>query len=786
MLQDILTLYAFNIQSSLLKSYSRYLVVIDDLWSTKAWKTIRDALPDNDHRSRIITSTRNHTVASCCCLQGDYIYKMKPLSFSESRKLFLERAFGSEDLCYPHLKEVCNKILEKCAGLPLAIISISSLLADEPAREEWDRALAAMGSSLEVEAGDMTKILSLSYFDLPHPMRTCLLYLSAYPEDRVIEKWSLIQKWIAEGFIHERQGWSTYQVGEYYFNELINRNLIKPANLEDKEEYGQVLACQVHDIILDFITCKAKEENFMTSFGDAEQGKTHRVRRLSLVSRNNDEMATVSGDLSHIRSLAMFGYLPQHSASDFPALGLLDFPALCVLDLGECEDLENFHLGNVEKLLLLKYLRLGSRSDSITELPEGIGKLKYLETLDVRRLRVGKLPSTMTRLQRLVRLYGGFGPTCLWNGTIGQLQSLEELTDVEILETEVGKFLQELSQLTKLRTLSVCVQRMKKEDAARFAGTLISSHNIHHLSIRQDHLNGILLGQCRYPATFGAFRQTRYGNFYIDPELLSLESWCPSNPSAFRKMCIPDYYIDKVPNWMSLLVNLRGLELCVCRIGPEDVAILGGIPALGFLKLETFYGRNGRILVRGFRSLKYFKLIVKYCGTAVEFQEGSMAKLEVLELDIKAHEVTCVNYASDFGIQHLSALTKVDLTIYGYSGFTDEIRRLIKTALGKLGNRPTLSYFDVADLCDHFETAVSHLSELLALILLHCICSIHLAYYWPAIYFSDNFLSLCCFGLNLFSFNLFCLGSSNKLRKMPRLPFLIGYSNILMKMLCRA
>lgn len=145
-----------------------------------------------------------------------------------------------------------------------------------------------------------------------------------------------------------------------------------------------------------------------------------------------------------------------------------------------------------------------------------------------------------------------------------------------------------------------------------------------------------------------------------------------------------------------------------------------------------------------------------------------------------------MNYASDFGIQHLSALTKVDLTIFGYSGFTDEIRRLIKTALGKLGNRPTLSYFDVADLCDHFETAVSHLSELLALILLHCICSIHLAYYWPAIYFSDNFLSLCCFGLNLFSFNLFCLGSSNKLRKMPRLPFLIGYSNILMKMLCRA
>lgn len=71
----------------------RYLVVIDDIWSEKAWKTIKDALPNNDSGSRIITTTRNRTLASFCSSQGYYVYKMKPLSSADSKRLFLQRAF---------------------------------------------------------------------------------------------------------------------------------------------------------------------------------------------------------------------------------------------------------------------------------------------------------------------------------------------------------------------------------------------------------------------------------------------------------------------------------------------------------------------------------------------------------------------------------------------------------------------------------------------------------------------------------------------------------------------
>jgi disease resistance protein RPM1 len=61
---------------------------------------------------------------------------MEGLSVLDSRRLFLERIFGSSDSCPPMLKEVSNEILKKCAGLPLAIISISGLLSNRPATKD--------------------------------------------------------------------------------------------------------------------------------------------------------------------------------------------------------------------------------------------------------------------------------------------------------------------------------------------------------------------------------------------------------------------------------------------------------------------------------------------------------------------------------------------------------------------------------------------------------------------------------------------------------------------------
>ncbi|GJN34839.1 hypothetical protein PR202_gb23538 [Eleusine coracana subsp. coracana] len=176
----------------------RYHVVIDDIWTKDAWEIINYALYKNSKDSKIITTTRSHHVAkTCCSSDDDFIYKIKPLAYAESKRLFMERLFGSEDKCPAHLIRVSNSILEKCDGLPLAIVSISGLLANKALTEdEWGRVLSSIGRGLakNPDVKSMMQILSLSYFDLPHYLKTCLLYLSLFPEDSVIDKLRLVRR----------------------------------------------------------------------------------------------------------------------------------------------------------------------------------------------------------------------------------------------------------------------------------------------------------------------------------------------------------------------------------------------------------------------------------------------------------------------------------------------------------------------------------------------------------------------------------------------------------------
>ena len=94
---------------------------------------IRCALPDNDVGYTIITTTRISDVAE----QAGGAYNLKPLSLNNSRKLLYRRIFGSEIKYnnedtekYPDeaLAEVSEKILNKCAGVPLAVITMVSAL----------------------------------------------------------------------------------------------------------------------------------------------------------------------------------------------------------------------------------------------------------------------------------------------------------------------------------------------------------------------------------------------------------------------------------------------------------------------------------------------------------------------------------------------------------------------------------------------------------------------------------------------------------------------------------
>uniref|UniRef100_M8BJD1 Disease resistance protein RPM1 n=1 Tax=Aegilops tauschii TaxID=37682 RepID=M8BJD1_AEGTA len=209
----------------------RYLIIIDDVWSAQAWNTIKCAFPENNCSSRIIVTTRIIDVAKSCCLGGDdQMYELKSLSDLHSRILFFKRIFGSEKNCPDMLEEISNNILKKCGGLPLAIISIAGLLANRPGiKEEWEKVKRSIGSALEKTKSleGMRSILSLSYNDLAPNLKTCLLYLSLFPEDHVIDRTRLVRLWMVEGFISAEHGQSKQEAAENYFYKLINKSMVQ-------------------------------------------------------------------------------------------------------------------------------------------------------------------------------------------------------------------------------------------------------------------------------------------------------------------------------------------------------------------------------------------------------------------------------------------------------------------------------------------------------------------------------------------------------------------------------
>jgi hypothetical protein len=388
---------------------------MDDIWDKESWKLVRCALQESNCGSRLVI-----TIATCA---GE-AYKMQPLSHDNSKKLLYARIVDGEGNYFDSPSaEACEKVLKKCGGVPLAIITIASLLANKP-WEDWSEVYNSIGFGHKGndDVHNTRKILSFSYYDLPSHLKACLLYLGVFPEDHVIEKNSLIWMWIAEGFISKEQaaaeGAGLFELGERFFNELINRNMIQAW---ERRYEGYVDACSVHDMVLDLIHQLSSEENFVTVLmngGERQrlQGSISRRLALQRVQEHNvDRLANI--DVEKVRSIFA-------SECDFSAL-CPRLPFLRVVEMVGCYAYEYcgkdvvYHLGG---LLHLRYLRL----DFITELPREVRYLRFLQTLDLRGSFIEELPEEVGLLMQLVCLKANRRAR-VPAGLISKLTSLQEL-----------------------------------------------------------------------------------------------------------------------------------------------------------------------------------------------------------------------------------------------------------------------------------------------------------------------------------------------------------------------
>ncbi|XP_062199240.1 disease resistance protein RGA4-like [Phragmites australis] len=367
----------------------RYFLVIDDVHTKQLGSGIISAFPQlKGVDSRIIVTTTIQSVAKACSGKGGHVYKMRPLEDDKSKELF-DKIVS----CEGSPSEASSEIRKKCDGVPLALISIAQFCNGDLSQcEDAWRELRTPKEEDETLAR-MQRVLVNDYESLCSPcLQDCLLYLCMFPHGHPIRRAPLIRRWLAEG---PGMGCSSSSDALGNFSTLIDRNLIWPIN-------EKVQTCKTPGMMLEYITGISKSENFMMlscDDGTAPQD----IRRLSLHHTGySDSMRVLQQqDLSRLRTLAVF-YERQEGRLDFTKCKLLR-----VLDLEECNCVEESHLEQICKLYLLKYLSLRARA-SITKIPSRICELRLLETLDLGKETVVKVPVEILELPRLKHLLGMF------------------------------------------------------------------------------------------------------------------------------------------------------------------------------------------------------------------------------------------------------------------------------------------------------------------------------------------------------------------------------------------
>jgi Leucine-rich repeat (LRR) protein len=418
-----------------------------------------------------------------------------------------------------------------------------------------------------------------------------------FPEDYAIGKDRLIWMWIAENFIQcDKAGACAFEIGEAFFNELVNRNMIIPV-YDDDDDGTTTKGCQVHDMVLDLIYSLSSEVNFVTVLNGTAHSMSSRsnVRRLSLQNAIKGELQTTplgSVSMLQVRSIATY----ETAIDLMPSFSR--FVALRVLDLSDCDLSHHDHL-NLRELGSLLHLRyLGLANTGSFELPKEIGNLQFLQVLDVRGNVFMEVPSTVIKLKRLMCLLVDLGHK-LPDG-LGNLTSLEVLTEMCCFTASTVK---ELGCMVRLRKLGIQFEAMSLEIEENFVESLGKMSNIQSIEITHASM---------YEKVMDIL-----GERWVAPR--SLQKFNSGSYTAFSIL----------PAWIRPhLSQLCTLIIWVKEVRAEDLNILGSLPGLSYLDLRS--DRQSRLLpvsADGFPCLTVLNL-ESYSPGHVVVQPGALPKLQ--------------------------------------------------------------------------------------------------------------------------------------------------------------
>ena len=288
--------------------------------------------------------------------------------------------------------QVGKEIIKGCGGVPLAIQTLGAVLRDKKQISTW-RAIKENNLWNVRSINDRVfASLKLSYIHLADELKQCFTFCSIFPKGYGIQKDHLIAQWIAHGFINAMNGEQPEDIGRDYLDSLVKvRFLQNPYGSWNTDTYN------MHDLIHD-LTRQILEGELVTCVPIHTTEKiTHRYRYLSLTpfTENVDK-----GLFDKVRALYISDSKPSFEttvknsscmrsvvldyAIDTPfSLFVLKFEYLGYLEIhnvscttvpeaiSRCWNLQSLHFVDCKRFVTL---------------PEYVGKLRKLRTLELRRI----------------------------------------------------------------------------------------------------------------------------------------------------------------------------------------------------------------------------------------------------------------------------------------------------------------------------------------------------------------------------------------------------------------
>lgn len=436
-----------------IKAEKTILVILDDIWTRLDLEKVGITYGNEHNGCKLLMTSRNEDVLLEMDAQKDFTFRLGLLSDAETWSLF--QSMAGDVVKDSNLKDVATQVAQKCAGLPLRLVTVARALKNKRDVQSWKDALRQLKSNDHAEMDAMTfSALELSYNSLESNEMKALFLLFALLKDELVEY--LLKVAMGLGIFKHINNVDDARNRLYKIIESLKAScLLLEGSISGK--------FQMHDFVRDVAISIARRDQhvFVMKRGDGLKewptkdflkrcsqiilGKCHihelpqrldcpnvELFFLNSANRSLEIPDTIFEGMGGLRVLDLTWLNLSSLPTSFQSLTCLQ--TLC---------LDHCALENMDAIEALKNLEILSLwESSMIKLPSGIGKLTQLRMLDLRDSGIEVIPpNIISSLIKLEELYMG-NTSIKWedensakqneNASLAELRHLSNLIALEL------------------------------------------------------------------------------------------------------------------------------------------------------------------------------------------------------------------------------------------------------------------------------------------------------------------------------------------------------------------